>query len=320
MKKILITHPVFGDLRGILEKSGMEVVMLPKQSYSEKELISFVQKYKPDGIVSFLTDSITKKVLETPGLKIVSNFAVGFNNIDIESAKLLKVAVTNTPIDGYSVAEFTASLIVSLARRITEAHMFTTKGKYKGWDPNLFVGESLYGKTLGIIGSGHIGATAARILHRGFEMKVVYSDIVPNEKIEKELGAKRMETDEIFKVADVLSLHVNLNESTKHLVNAERLSSMKKSAVIINTARGPVIDEKALVYALSTKQIAGAALDVFEFEPKISKTLMKMPHVILTPHIASATKSARDDMSKIAAQNIVDFFEGKKPQGAVYIP
>ncbi len=320
-KRILIMHELPEGAENVLSKADMEVLVSTKKSYSEKEFISVVNKNKPDGIITFLTDPLSKKVIESiKSVKIISNYAVGYNNIDLNAAQAHGKAVTNTPIDGYSVAEFTASLVVSLLRRVTEAHMFTIKGKYKGWDPNMFIGESLRGKTLGIIGSGHIGSSAATILHRGFGMNVVYADIAPNEKIEKELGAKRLDTDELFKVADVVSLHVNLSESTKHLVNATRLSSMKKTAVIINTARGPVVDEKALTHALAKGLIAGAALDVFEFEPKLTKALTKMPNVILTPHIASATREARTDMSLIAAQNIVDFFAGKKPQGAVYIP
>lgn len=320
-KRILITHPLPEGAEDVLKKADMEVIVSPKKSYSEKEFISLVHKHKPDGIITYLTDPLSKKVIESiKSVRIISNFAVGYNNIDLEAAKAQGKAVTNTPIDGYSVAEFAASLTVSLSRRVAEAHMFTVKGKYKGWDPNIFIGETLRGKTLGIIGSGHIGSTTAAILHRGFDMKVVYSDIAPNEKIEKELGAKRLETDELFKVADVVSLHVNLSDATKHLVNAKRLASMKRNAIVINTARGPVVEEKALVTALSKGEIAGAALDVFEFEPKIAKALMKMPNVILTPHIASATKEARSDMSLIAAQNVVDFFAGKKPAGAVYIP
>lgn len=321
MTTILITHPIPGNTADILEKAGMSVICDKRDAYSQKELIKLIKKHKPDALVSFLTDSITKEVMMAhPGLKIISNYAVGFNNIDIEAAKQAKIAVANTPISGYSVAEFTASLAVSLLRKITEAHMYTVKGKYKGWNPNIFIGDSLQGKTLGIIGSGHIGSEAAKILHRGFDVKIVYSDIAPNERIEKELGARRVETNELFKIADVVSLHVALNESTKHLVNAQRLLSMKKNAVLINTSRGPVIDEKALVTALSKKIISGAALDVYEFEPKISAKLLKMPHVILTPHIASATREARDDMARIVAQNVIDHLEGKKPQGAVFIP
>lgn len=320
-KRVLITHRLPEGAETLLGKEGFDVIVSDKKSYSEKELISLLQKYKPDGIISFLTDPISKKVLEaTKSLKIVSNYAVGYNNVDLEAAKAGHIAVTNTPIDGYSVAEFTASLTVALLRRVTEAHMFTVKGKYKGWDPNIFIGETLKGKTIGIIGSGHIGSNAAQILHRGFGMNVVYADIAPNVTIEKELGAKRLEIDELCKVADVISLHVALNESTTHLINSARLATMKPTAVVINTARGPVVDEKALAHALSKGKIAGAALDVFEFEPKISKELLKMPNVILTPHIASATKEARTDMSHIAAQNIVDFFAGKKPQGSVYFP
>jgi lactate dehydrogenase-like 2-hydroxyacid dehydrogenase len=321
MKKIIITHKISGPFDSLLKNSGNEVIQLDKAKYSEAELCKIIKKHNPDAMVTFLTDSITKKVLaSSPNLKIVSNYAVGFNNIDLEAAKELKIAVANTPISGYPVAEFTASLAVSLMRRITEAHMFTAKGKYKGWDPNIFIGESLKGKTLGIIGSGQIGSNAAAILSRGFGMNILYSDIVKNEKIEAELGAKKVETDELFKIADIISLHVALNDSTRHLVSEARLGTMKKSAVIINTSRGPVVDERALANALSQKKIAGAAIDVYEFEPKITSSLMKMSNVILTPHIASATREAREEMAILAAQNVLDFINGQKPKGAVFIP
>ena len=320
--KILITHPLPGKAQEMLQAKGFETVLLKDASkYSESKLISLLKKHEPDAMISFLIDPITKSVMEaSKNLKIVSNFAVGFDNIDLVAAKERKSAVTNAPTDGYSVAEFTASLIVSLVRRITEAHIFTSKGKYKGWDPHLFIGQSLKGKTLGIVGSGHIGSSAARILKNGFGMDIIYSDLVRNESIEKELGARKVETDELFKVADVVSLHVSLNPATKHLVNAERLSTMKPGALVINTSRGPVIDEAVLTKALVEGKIAGAALDVFEFEPKISRKLRSLSNVILTPHIASATIDARNEMSRLAAQNIIDFLEGKKPQGAVYIP
>jgi glyoxylate reductase len=322
MKKVLITHPIPGKAQEMLNAKGFETILLKdKSKYSESKLVSFLKKYEPDAVISFLIDPIKREAMSaSKNLKIVSNFAVGFDNIDLAAAKERGLAVTNTPIDGYSVAEFTASLVVSLVRKITEAHLFTSKGKYKGWDPHIFVGPSLKGRILGIIGSGNIGSSAARILKNGFGMNIVYADLNRNESIEKELGARKVETDELFKIADVISLHVNLNPATKHLVNAERLSMMKPGAYIINTSRGPVVEEEALVDALLKGKIAGAALDVFEFEPKISRKLRSLKNVILTPHIASATTEAREEMSRLAAQNIIDFLEGRKPQGAVYIP
>jgi glyoxylate reductase len=321
MKKILITHPISGPCNDIIANAGLEIISPNKGKYTEVMLCALLKKHNPDAMITYLTDPITKKVLASASnLKIVSNYAVGFNNIDVEAAKKAGIAVANTPISGYPVAEFTASLAISLMRRITESHMFTVKGKYKGWDPSIFIGESLKGKTLGIVGSGHIGSQAALILSRGFGMNVIYSDIVQNQNIEKDLGARKVETDELFKTADIISLHVALNETTKHLVNEARLNSMKPSAIIINTSRGPVIDEKALVKALAKKKIAGAALDVYEFEPKITPALLKLPNIVLTPHIASATKEAREEMSSLVALNVVDFMKGVRPQGAVFVP
>ncbi len=322
MKKVLITHPIPGNVREMFDAKGFETVLLTDKSrYSESKLASLLKKHQPDAVVSFLIDPMTREAMSASrNLKIVSNYAVGFDNIDLTAAKERGLAVTNTPIDGYSVAEFAASLVVSLVRKITPGHIFASKGKYKGWDPHIFIGTSLKGKTLGIIGSGNIGSSAARILKNGFGMDIVYADLNRNESIERELGARKLEIDELFRTADVISLHVNLNPATKHLANAERLSMMKPGAFLINTSRGPVVDEKALTDTLAKGKIAGAALDVFEFEPKISRELRSLPNVILTPHIASATTEARAEMSRLAVGNIVDFFEGRKPKGAVYIP
>jgi glyoxylate reductase len=321
MKKILVTHHMPGTGIASLAKAGFDVVVSRKDSYTERSLAALVEKERPDALVTFLTDPVTDKVLGASGsLKIVSNYAVGYDNVDVEAAKMRGIAVANAPVDGYSVAEFTASLAVTLSRRIAEAHAFAAKGKYKGWDANLFVGSILRGKTLALIGAGRIGAEAARILCRGFGMKAVYSDAMPNEELERDLGAARLDVDEALRAGDVVSLHVPLLDSTRHLIDARRISLMKPTAFLINTSRGPVIDEGALVQALKQEKIAGAALDVFEREPKISRPLRSMPNVVLTPHIASATQECREEMSAIACGNVIDFFAGIRPRGIVYMP
>ena len=199
--------------------------------------------------------------------------------------------------------------MLTLTTRIDEGDRYMRAGKWKGWDPDLLIGTDMKGKTIGLIGCGEIGTEVAKILHFGFNSKIIYSDICPNETLEKIDGAVRMETVDIFKKADIVSLHVPLLPTTKHLVNKEMLSLMKKDAFLINTSRGPVVDEKALVEALKNKVIRGAGIDVYEFEPKLTKGLTKLQNVVLTPHIASARQSARDMMSIIAAKNIIAFFE-----------
>lgn len=286
-----------------------------------KELLNKVRG--ADAILSLLTDKIDDEVFKSagPNLKIVANYAVGFDNIDLPAAKKRNVIVTNTPSDlvNEAVAEQTFALMIALARRIPEADVFSKAKRYTGWSPSHFIGTTLNGKTLGIIGAGRIGASTARRGVMGFGMKLVYSDMKPNPAIEQELGAKRMTMEKLLETSDFVSLHVPLLPSTRHLISTAEFALMKKTAFLINTARGPVVDEKALLRALRTKRIAGAGLDVFECEPAIdcdlkdNLELKSFPNVILTPHIASATIEAREAMSMVAAENIIAVLSGQAP-------
>ncbi len=277
-----------------------------------------------DAILSLLTDKIDGDILDAAGaqLKIVANYAVGFDNIDLPAAKQRNVVVTNTPGDlvTEAVAEHTFALIMALAHRIVEADVFTRAEKYTGWEPMEFLGTLLMGKTLGIVGLGRIGVGVARRAVHGMGMRVVYNDQHRNEEFEKEYHAEYMPTLEaLLKKADVISLHVPLLPTTRHLMSTKQFGCMKPTAFVVNTARGPVIDEKAMLVALAKKKIAGAALDVFECEPAIDcdltdhLALKKFPNVILTPHIASASSEARDQMAELAAQNIIAVLSGKAP-------
>ncbi|MFA4954779.1 MAG: D-glycerate dehydrogenase [Patescibacteria group bacterium] len=302
-----------------LKKKGYAVEVYPEDQIIPRKLL--LQKVRGvDALLSLLTDRIDDEVLKAAGpqLKIVANYAVGFDNVDVAAAKKRGIVVTNTPSDkvNEAVAEHTFALMISLARRIPEADVFSKGKKYTGWSPNNFIGTDLYGKTLGIIGAGRIGAAAARRGVKGFGMRLVYSDMHACPQIEKELGAKRLTMEKLLQTSDFVSLHVPLLPSTRHLISIDELTLMKKTAFIINTARGPVVDEKALLRALKTKRIAGAGIDVFECEPAIdcdltdNLELRSFPNVILTPHIASATIEARQAMSLVAAQNIIAVLSG----------
>lgn len=274
-----------------------------------------------DAILSLLTDKIDSEIFKAAGenLKVVANYAVGFDNIDLETAKTRGVAVTNTPgTSKESVAEHTIGLMLALAKRIPEANAFTKAGNYKGWDPNLLVGELLLGKTLGLIGSGRIGTEVGIKAHKAFGMKIMYYDVVKNDELEKETGAVMGELDEVLKAAKFISLHVSLLDSTRHLLSKEKLELIGEDAYLINTARGAVVDEAALVELLRDKKIKGAALDVYEHEPELAPGLAELENVILTPHIASATIEARELMSEIAAKNIIEVLEGRKALNSVF--
>lgn len=319
-KIIYITRKIPEAGLKLLEENNIKYDIGVKNSPSSKKEIIKALKNKPyDGVISFLTDDIDAEVFEAcPTAKIFANFAVGFNNIDLEEAKKRGIAVTNTPgTSDTAVAEHTMALILALTTRLVEGDEYMRRGKYKGWDPNIFIGTDLKGKIIGLIGVGQIGTEVAKILHYGFNANVIYSDLKPNPTLEQITGPTMRTTAEVLKEADIVSLHVPLTPDTFHLINKESLSTMKKTAFLINTSRGPVVDEKALVEALEKDIIRGAALDVFEFEPKLVKGLTKLPDVIITPHIASARESARNMMAEIAAKNIISVLQTGNPINSV---
>lgn len=316
MKKIFITREIPEIGTKMLRDKGYEVDISSKnRPLTQKELIKALSHKQYDAVLSLLTDVVDSKVMDaSPSTKIYANFAIGFNNFDVEAAKARGITLTNTPGGGAErVAEHTIALLLALTCRIAEGDVYMKKGRYKGWDPMLLHGDMLAGKTLGIIGSGKIGADVAHRAKFGFGMKVAYYDVKRNEGIEKDFGAVFYPTvDEVLRITDVVSIHVPLMPATQHLINAERLAMMKPGAYLINTSRGPVIDENALVVALQKGTIKGAGLDVFEFEPRLAKGLAKLSNVVLTPHIASASCEAREDMARIAAGNIISYFDTGK--------
>jgi len=324
--KIYVTRNIPASGINLLKTAGHEVVVNPEDKvHSKEELIAVLKKEKPDAVLSLLTDKIDGEVMDAaPGVKIFANYAVGFDNIDREAAKRRNIFVSNTPSEflSDSVAEHTFALMLALAHRVVEADNFTRAGRYKGWDPFLFLGTLLKGKTLGVIGLGRIGADVVKH-STGIGMKAVYFDVKPNPGFEKQYGARFASMDELLKESDVVSIHVPLNEKTRHLLSTNQFNIMKPTAIIINTARGPVVDEKAVLQALTDKKLGGFACDVFECEPSIDcdpydhLELKALPNVIMTPHIASATLEAREDMSKMAAENIMAAFSGQTPPNQV---
>lgn len=285
---------------------------------NRREFLANVKK--ADAVMTSLVEKVDTEVFKAnPKLKIVANYAVGFDNIDIQASKKYNIPATNTPGD-YSgaVAEHAMALIMNLSKRVLEGDKFVRAGKYKFWDPLLLLGNDVKGKTLGIIGTGRIGSVLVQIAQQGFGMDIIYYDVVRNAQIEKERKAKFMSLNDVLARADFVSVHVPLLPTTKHLLSDKQFKLMKKTAYLVNTSRGPVIDEKALVKALRNKTIAGAGLDVFEYEPKLVAGLSKLNNVILTPHIASATFAARAQMAKIASDNILDVLvRGVRPRNEI---
>ena len=312
MNTIYSTRPIPSHAIDTLRDAGFDVVMQEeRRTPSKKDIIHALKKKPYTALISFLTDSIDEDVFAAcPTLRIVSNYSVGFNNIDLVAAKKRTIVVTNTMgTAGVAVAEFTVSLIVALSTRLVEGDRFVRAKKYKGWDPYLLLGKDVGGKTIGLIGSGDIGSRVGKMMIQGFGCSVLYYDLKPDEALNA-LGARFVSQEEVLKTADIISLHVPLLPTTAHLINRDTLALMKSSAFLINTSRGPVVDEQALIDALATKRIAGAALDVYEFEPTISRALRNLPNTILTPHIASARVSVRESMAKSVADSIITFFAG----------
>jgi len=272
-----------------------------------------------DAILTMLSDKIDARVInEAKSIKVIANYAVGYENIDIKTATANGIVVTNTPgVLTDSTADMAWSLLFSIARRIVEGDQLTRAGKFVGWAPMFLLGGDLVGKTLGIIGAGRIG-TAMAMRSRGWCMKVLYTtQSNKNAVLEEMLGAKRVDLETLLRESDFISIHTPLSEKTKHLIGAKELSFMKKTAYLINTARGAIIDESALVNALKSKQIAGAGLDVYEEEPKLKPGLAELDNVVLAPHLGSATIETRTKMAVMAAENIIAVLNKQKPKNCV---
>lgn len=313
MHKIYITYPFpEGWLSSLEGKVEMEV-QLKNQFLSSSEMGERLKD--KDGAIVLLANKIDKEVLDKANnLKVISNYAVGYDNIDIKEAKKRGIIVTNTPdILTNATAELTLGLIFTLIRRIIESGEFLRQGKFTGWEPDLLLGYELKNRLVGILGAGRIGSAVAEKLY-ALGAKIVYCDSSRKEELEKGTGAKKKDHKWILKNADIISIHLPLNEETYHFIGQKELSMMKNTAFLINTGRGPIIDETALAEALRIGKLGGAALDVFEYEPGVNPHLLRLRNVVVTPHIASATYRARKGMAKIACENLLAALEGKEPQ------
>ena len=285
---------------------------------SREELMKAVRGR--DGVLCLLTDTIDAAVIDAAGpqCKIFSNYAVGFNNIDVEEASRRNIMVTNTPgVLTDATADLAIALIFAASRRVVEADGFARAGKFKGWGPMLFLGRDITGKTLGIIGAGRIGGNVARKMAKGFRMKILYTDMNEDPDLEREIGAVRVDLPKLLAQSDFISVHISLNEQTCHMIGKKEFLDMKPDCVFINTSRGPVVDEAALLQALLDKKIWAAGLDVYEREPEILAGLTKLPNVTLLPHVASATFWTRTQMAVMAAQNLIDALNGRLPEFCV---
>jgi glyoxylate reductase len=299
MARVLLTRRIPSSVLGPLQEQHSVEVYSGDAAIPRDELLRRIAD--KDALLCLLTDTIDREVIHAaPALKIVANIAVGYDNIDLAAARERGIAVTNTPdVLTEAVAEFTWALILAIARRVAEGDRVTRSGAWKGWALDFMLGTELRGKQLGIIGAGRIGrAVAAKA--PAFGMKVVF--------------AKRdMSIDELLVTSDVISIHAPGTPETKHLINRRTLARMKRSALLVNTARGSIVDEEALAWALDERLIAGAALDVYEREPQIHPALKKHEHVILAPHLGSATRETRTAMAHLAVRNVLAVLDGDEP-------
>lgn len=318
--KVFVTRkiPFWDEVSKPLKDAGHEVVVYHKNQRMERqELIDELRKGY-DGLLCLLTDKIDPEIIaadDKKQLKIIANYAVGFDNINLEAAASRNIIVTNTPCDevNEAVAELTWTLMLALSRNLEPAADFAKNVGYHGWEPDIFLGSNMHAKTLGIVGMGRIGGMVAKRAV-GFGVGVIYYNHKPVEGVDFEFKAS---LEELLKQSDFVSLHVPLNKDTLHLINSQTLSMMKPNSFLINTARGPVVEEGDLFEALKMGKIAGAALDVWENEPQPRPELVEMQNVILTPHIASATRESRLGMGKVAIANLLAVFSGKEAPNLV---
>ncbi|MDU1044162.1 MULTISPECIES: 2-hydroxyacid dehydrogenase family protein [Peptoniphilus] len=315
--KLLITSNIPEDIYNELNKNFDITYHNSNIPLTREEIIEKIKG--KDALLCPLSDKIDKDVIDaSDNLKIIANYGAGFDNIDINYAREKGIVVTNAPApaSAISTAELTFGLMLASARRIVSGDKVTREGKFYGWRPTFYLGSELKDKTLGIIGLGNIGKNLAKRA-KAFEMNVIYYSRTRKEDFEKEFVLKYMEKDDVIKNSDFLSLHTAFVPELRHMISKKELEMMKKSAILINASRGPIVDEDALADALIENKIAGAALDVYEKEPKVNEKLLALDNVILAPHLGNATFEARLEMGKNAKDNLIDFKNGKTPKNKV---
>ncbi|MBL0387744.1 D-glycerate dehydrogenase [Tumebacillus sp. ITR2] len=315
--RVLVTREIPEAGLRILRESCEVTVFSSERQPTREELLDLLPNF--DGLLSMLIDSLDRPLLEkVPHLRVISNYAVGYNNIDIQAATQLGIPVTNTPgVLTNATADIAWALLMAVTRRIVEGDTYIRQGQWVGWSPNLLLGMELSGKTMGIVGAGRIGLAVAKRA-RAFDMNVTYSNRRRlDEAVEREYGLTYVDLDTLVRTSDVISLNLPYNAESHHLFNADLLSRMKPTAYLINTARGPIVDEAALVEALKKGQLAGAGLDVFENEPSVHPGLLELSNVVMVPHVGSSTRETRDNMAILAAENLVRVLQGNRPHSLV---
>jgi glyoxylate reductase len=312
---VLVMHTVLDPAPAMLSEAGLNIASYPSGGeLTEDEIRAAVEANQAGAILSQVMDPIGETVLSTPGLRIVSNVAVGFDNIDLSAATRQGVMATNTPgVLTDTTADFAFALMMTAARRVAEADRFVRAGRFHGWAIDMLLGQDVWGATLGLVGVGRIGGAVARRA-RAFDMRILYTDeIALPADVENELRATRVDLATLLREADFVSLHVPLTPDTRHLIGAEQLKQMKPTAVLVNTSRGPVVDEAALVDALADRVIFAAGLDVYEREPEVHPGLLGLDNVVLAPHIASGSVRTRSEMSALAVRNMLAGLRGERP-------
>jgi glyoxylate reductase len=312
MKKIFITREIPDAGINLLRQEKFKVEIFKKDKpISQKQLIENIKD--ADAVISLLTDKFDRDVLDKmEKCKIIANYAVGHNNIDVEYARTKNIIITNTPdVLTHATADLAIGLTLACSRKIIDGHIFMSDKKFKGWKPKLLLGIELKDKVFGILGAGRIG-TATAIRAKAFGTKIVYYSRSKNEDLEKQTGAEKTSLDDLLINSDFISIHLPLNQKTNHLLDKSKLKLLKKTAILINTARGEIVDEKELIKILKKKRIFSAGFDVYEGEPKINSSLYKLDNVVLLPHIGSATFETRDNMSILAAKNVIAVLSGQK--------
>ena len=313
--KLLVTRPIPEEAVARLRaEPGVETTVLEEDAALDRAVLLEAAS-QADVILALLTERMDAELFDrSPDLRMVANMAVGFDNVDIDAAEARGIWVTNTPgvLDG-ATADLAVALLLAAARRLPESERFLRAGKYKRWGPMLLCGQEVHGRTLGILGMGRIGEAVARRARLGFGMEILYWDELGRPDLERELGARSSDLDELLGASDFVSIHLPLTESTAGLIDAERLGRMKRTAVLVNTARGPIVDEAALAAALRSGAIWAAGLDVFEREPEVHPELLDLDNAVLLPHIASASIPTRLAMAELAVDNVLALHRGEEP-------